>query len=156
MIRWMFASLLLFCATAALGQGAKSVFAELGGPGLASFNYDMRFSHRQDGIGGRIGVGGLYLYDAGAIFVPIGVNYLLGKNNRDYFELGAGVTYTYASSNSYNDPDDIFRNTFGHFNFGYRLQPANGGFMFRASINPLIGSKVYLPYFGGVSFGYKF
>jgi len=31
---------------------------ELGGPGLASFNFDMRFSPREDGFGGSIGFGG--------------------------------------------------------------------------------------------------
>ena len=37
---------------------AKSVYAELGGAGLASINYDMRLQKKEDGIGFRVGVGG--------------------------------------------------------------------------------------------------
>ena len=29
-------------------------YAEIGGPGLASANFDMRFSQNEDGFGGRI------------------------------------------------------------------------------------------------------
>ncbi|HWR33277.1 MAG TPA: hypothetical protein VN451_07125, partial [Chitinophagaceae bacterium] len=48
---------------------AQSVFFELGGPGLASFNFDSRFSSKQDGIGGRIGVGGFSIDNEGVIFI---------------------------------------------------------------------------------------
>ena len=41
-----------------LAKSQSVVFFELGGPGLASFNFDTRFTGRNDGIGGRIGVGG--------------------------------------------------------------------------------------------------
>jgi hypothetical protein len=37
---------------------AQSVYAELGGPGLASLNFDTRFSKTNGGFGGRVGVGG--------------------------------------------------------------------------------------------------
>jgi len=36
------------------------------------------------------------------------------------------------------------------------LQPQNGGFTFRAFINPIFGEFGFIPYYGGVSFGYKF
>jgi hypothetical protein len=148
-----------------LSQSAKSIYFELGGPGLASFNFDTRFSKREDGIGGRIGFGGFSLSstfnngsgstdeNATVLFFPLGVNYILGKNNKDYFELGAGVTPVFASTTS---SDDNFSSTFGHFLFGYRMQPKNGGFTFRAFINPVFGEFGFIPYYGGVSFGYKF
>ena len=138
------------------GQSAKSVFFELGGPGLASFNFDTRFSKREDGFGGRIGFGGFSIKsdgdNAGVIFIPIGLNYLLGRDNRNYFELGAGVTPVFASDGG----DGNFSSTFGHLNFGYRLQPQDGGFTFRAFITPVFASFGFIPYYGGVSFGYKF
>src|SRR5687767_15330605 len=50
----------------------------------------------------------------------------------------------------------LFENTFGHLHFGYRLQPAKGGFMFRAAIIPIFGDGDFIPYYAGVSFGYRF
>ncbi len=39
-------------------NAAKTVYAEIGGPGLASANFDMRFKKQEDGLGFRVGVGG--------------------------------------------------------------------------------------------------
>lgn len=146
--------------TVTVQQPARAVFFELGGPGLASFNYDTRFSRREDGIGARVGFGGFSVDRVGAVFVPLGLNYLIGKDNKHYFELGAGVTPVFAFDNNddgWDDSEDgTFTGTFGHLNFGYRLQPADGGFFFRASINPIFGKGAFIPYYGGVSFGYKF
>lgn len=167
MKKLLFAALILSSAllsqaqeTGTVQQPARAVFFELGGPGLASFNYDTRFSRRADGIGGRIGFGGLSIDRVGAVFVPVGINYLFGKDNKHYFELGAGVTPVFAFDNNddgWDDTDgDTFTGTFGHLNFGYRLQPADGGFFFRAAINPIFAKGVFMPYYGGVSFGYTF
>lgn len=148
------------CAGSAFSQqSAKAVFFELGGPGIASFNFDTRFSKKEDGIGGRIGFGGFSVDGSGALFVPVGLNYIIGKDGRHYFELGGGVTVvsTFEDEDDFPDGDDgTFETTFGHLNFGYRLQPANGGFFFRAAINPVFGKGFFVPYYGGVSFGYKF
>jgi hypothetical protein len=137
------------------GQAAKSMYFELGGPGLASINFDSRFSSKEDGIGGRIGVGGFSIDGTSVVFVPISLNYLLGKDGKNYFEIGGGITPVFVSDDDV-DEDDNFTSTFGHLNFGYRLQPAKGGFTFRAFITPLFGSWGFFPYWGGVSFGYKF
>ncbi|HQV55314.1 MAG: hypothetical protein IPH34_00305 [Chitinophagaceae bacterium] len=138
-------------------QSAKSINFELGGPGLASFNFDTRFGPKEDGIGGRVGIGGFSLRADGdnvtVLFIPIGVNYLIGKDQRNYFELGAGVTPVIASSSF---DSDNFSTTFGHVLFGYRMQPKDGGFTFRAFVSPVFGEFGFIPYFGGVSFGYKF
>jgi hypothetical protein len=138
-------------------QAAKSVFFELGGPGLASFNFDTRFGNREDGLGGRIGVGGFSVkFDdqesEGVVFIPIGLNYLIGHQTKHYFEVGAGITPVIVT----NKTDGTFGSTFGHLNFGYRLQPPGGGFTFRAFITPVFGSFGFIPYYGGVSFGFKF
>jgi hypothetical protein len=142
------------------GQTAKVVYAELGGPGLISANYDMRFTQKEDGIGGRIGVGGFSLGDmAGSrvsIFtIPVGVNYLLGKDGKNYFEIGAGFTYIGGSSKD-NFESDNFSSSFGNLTFGYRLAPARGGFMFKAQITPVFGRGFFMPYYAGIGFGYKF
>ncbi|NJO25007.1 MAG: hypothetical protein HC867_03250 [Bacteroidia bacterium] len=100
-------------------QSAKSVYFELGGPGLASFNFDSRFTPKEDGIGGRIGFGGFSVDGTGAVFVPIGLNYLLGKDGKNYFELGAGATPVFISDGT---GDGNFTETFGHLYF--RLQDA--------------------------------
>ena len=68
-----------------LAKSQAAVFFELGGPGLSSFNFDTRFTGRNDGIGGRIGVGGFSINDEGAVFVPIGLNYLIGKETKHFF-----------------------------------------------------------------------
>lgn len=138
---------------------AKAVFFELGGPGLASINYDMRFTKSESGIGGRVGIGGFSIGTgterATVVFIPVGVNYLLGKDGKNYFEVGGGVTPVIANSNTSTGSEN-FTSTFGHLNLGYRLQPADGGFFFRAAINPVFGKGFFWPYYGGVSFGYKF
>lgn len=146
-------SVLAICFTQ-VAKSQAAMFFELGGPGLASFNFDTRFTGRSDGIGGRIGVGGFSIDDEGAIFVPVGLNYLIGKETKHFFEVGAGFTYVdYTSSVS---DDGIFQSSFGHLSFGYRMQPRANGFLFRAAIVPIFNRNGFLPYFAGVSFGYKF
>ncbi|MBA2561301.1 MAG: hypothetical protein H0V14_00040 [Chitinophagaceae bacterium] len=134
---------------------AKSVYAEIGGPGIASLNFDTRFNKTEGGLGGRIGVGGFSIDGSSVVFFPIGINYLLGKDSKNYFELGAGVTPLIASSD-FSDDETNFSTTFGHLIIGYRLQPANGGITFRAFICPVFGSGFFVPYYAGISFGYKF
>lgn len=136
---------------------AKAAYFELGGPGVASINYDMRFTKSESGIGGRVGIGGFSIGTgtsrATAIFIPVGLNYLLGKDGRNYFELGGGATIVSVKDNTTNSD---FGSTFGHLNFGYRLQPKDGGFFFRAAVNPVFGKGFFLPYYAGIAFGYKF
>lgn len=145
---------ILFSA-ALSAQSAKSIFFELGGPGLASINFDTRFGNREDGLGGRVGIGGFKVEETSAIFIPIGINFLLGKDSRNYFEIGGGITPTFISDDLIEE-DGNFTGTFGHLVFGYRLQPANGGFTFRAFMCPVFGEGGFIPYYAGVSFGYKF
>lgn len=137
---------------------ASAIFIELGGPGLASLNYDMRFQKKNDGLGFRIGVGGFGSEGVSLLAIPVGLNYLLGKDEKNYFELGAGFTYiSVNNTDPFNQNNsDNFRSSFGHLNFGYRMAPKNGGFLFRAAINPVFGEGFFIPYYGAVAFGYKF
>ncbi|MDB5245895.1 MAG: hypothetical protein JWQ40_289 [Segetibacter sp.] len=147
------AACFLFTTIAANAQSpAKSIFFELGGPGLASINYDMRFAAKEDGLGFRVGLGGFSIDEESVLFIPAGLNYLLGKDGKNYFEIGGGATVVTGSSFDNN----TFGTTFGHLNFGYRLQPTNGGFMLRAAIVPVFNKYGFIPYYAGISFGYKF
>ena len=136
---------------------AKSVFAEIGGPGLASINFDTRFQKTNGGVGGRFGIGGFSLDGSSIFTIPVAINYLLSKDDRNFFEVGAGFTYLHYSEKGYSySSDDAFSTSFGHLSFGYRLQPANGGLQFRAAITPVFGSFGFYPLYAGISFGYKF
>lgn len=149
------------CLTAGKAQrAAKAVYAELGGPGLASANFDMRFAKKEDGFGWRVGIGGFSLGDgsggnAGILMVPVGLNYIIGKDQKNYFEVGAGFTYLNLTSND-NYSSDNFNTSFGNLTIGYRLAPVKGGFFFKAQITPVFGSGWFFPYYGGIGFGYKF
>ncbi|HMP85798.1 MAG TPA: hypothetical protein PKE63_00885 [Lacibacter sp.] len=146
--------ILLFIGSSSFAQkAATSAFVEAGGPGLASFNFDTRFAARQDGWGLRLGLGGFVVDNEGAMFVPVTLNHLLGKDGRNYFEVGGGVTIVPFSSATGNSP---LAKTSGHLIFGYRYQPSNAGVLFRATINPVFGNGFFWPFYGGVSVGYKF
>lgn len=151
----LFASTIICGFVSTAQQSAKAIFFEIGGLGLASFNYDMRFSKKEDGLGFRAGFGGFSIDNETLVFIPIGLNHLMGKDNKNYFELGAGATMVITNIEDQNG-DRTFKNTFGHLNFGYRYQPARGGIFFRATINPIFGKGFFIPYYGGISLGYKF
>ena len=139
----------------ATAQSAQSVYFELAGPGIASFNYDLRFLGREGGLGGRIGVGYNKLVSDGipVVYLPLGINYLLGKDKRHYFEIGGGVTPVFNSS---SDGSSAITETFAHLILGYRFQPIKKGFTFRAFICPIYGNGIFIPYYAGISAGYKF
>jgi hypothetical protein len=79
--------LLLFTVLFGLGRvcsaQAKSVYVELAGPGIASINFDSRFTKKEGGIGGRIGVGYFKIDETSLLTVPVAINYLLSKNHRN-------------------------------------------------------------------------
>ena len=151
--------LVVLLSSSAIAQ-APQLYAELGGPGVASLNFDSRFAKKESGIGGRVGFGGFAIEGTSILFVPLGINYLIGKEGtKNFFELGAGATIVTASDNGIdNTGEDRFTSTFGHLTFGYRYQPVGSGVTFRVAINPLISfeSAGFWPLYGGVSVGYKF
>ena len=144
--------------SASAQSAAKSIYFELGGAGLATFNYDMRFQKKEDGLGFKVGAGGYNIDQQRALFFPAGLNYLFGKDGKNYFEVGAGITIVSFKDRYYdiNNERPKFTATFGHAFFGYRLQPKNGGFLFRAGLTPIFMRGTFFPYWAGVSFGYKF
>ena len=135
------------------GPPAKTVFGEIGGPGILSANYDQRF-RGQKGWGFRVGIGGIGVLTSGIFAIPVGFNHLSGKDGH-YLELGAG-----ASAITITEGDDFFDNSsstvFGYLNIGYRYQPEKKGFTARVFVSPLITGAGVFPFYGGISAGFKF
>lgn len=135
-------------------QHGQAVYAELLGNGLIfSFNYDTRFTAAPNGIGGRIGLG--YVgspKEGGVALIPFQLNWLLGRNDR-YFELGIGATIVTGSRTIF---DENFNHVVGTMTFGYRHQPADGGFMWKIALTPVLADGFFWPYFGGIALGYCF
>lgn len=139
--------------SSAHAQSNHSVYAELLGNGLIfSFNYDTRFANKPDGLGGRIGLGFVGKGDDGAVLVPFQLNWLLGKNGR-YFEMGIGATYLGGTADFFDEDIDHF---VGTMTFGYRRQPLDGGFMWKAAITPVLADGFFWPYYVGFGLGYSF
>lgn len=131
----------------------RLVYFEAGGPGLASFNYDQRFNNTDEGWGFRVGIGGYLNHNAGTMYFPLGINYAVSRDNRNFFEVGAGVTFVSTSEPS---STDLFKNTFGHLSFAYRMQPRRNGIFYKLALTPVFGSGSFYPYIPAVGFGFKF
>ncbi|MGH2646212.1 MAG: hypothetical protein ACRDE8_01545, partial [Ginsengibacter sp.] len=58
-----------FYGSTSAQSAAKAVYAEIGGPGIASINYDMRFSATQNGTGFRLGAGAFSINGIKAVTV---------------------------------------------------------------------------------------
>lgn len=140
---------------------AQSVYLEGLGPSLTvGLNYDSRFSNRRDGIGGRVGIGYVSVDGNSLLTVPVMVNYLLGKE-KHYFEVGLGATYASGKVNSFdfgNNESETEKgsNIIGTSVFGYRYQPLDNGFQFRAGFSPVFGDGFFVPYWPYLSVGYTF
>jgi hypothetical protein len=152
----------------------KQFYTEMGGPGiLFSANFDTRFNKtKQTGLGMRVGLGftikdesyydGTNYYDEVKTIgnLPIGLNYLLGKeNSTNFFEIGAGATILFqkAAILTYDSDEDSKKgNLMGYFQFMYRKQPLHGGFSWRIGFTPVINTSGDIFPFGAVGLGYSF
>ena len=135
----------------------KTVFLEVGGPGLAlTLNYDTRFGDRRDKWGFRVGAG---YYNTGANWVasvPLQVNYLYGKGN-NFLEFGAGTTFvrSHGTSKGTLFEFDNITGFIGTATLGYRYQQDNGGINFRIAFVPILYDDGVIAE-GGISIGYTF
>lgn len=140
--------------------GQNALYAELFGPGMSlSFNYDFRFQKANSGLGMRFGIGGMKIRDVDILAIPVGLNYLLGNNNR-FFELGLAAVYIkdgfYIVRDEGSGSDIV-----GVFTMAFRHQPQGQGVNFRVGLNPVIGTDdkdefYFFPFYGGLSVGYTF
>lgn len=137
-------------------RNMKAVYFEIFGNSFAySFNFDIRFTRSDRGLGGRIGIGYTDLPDRDSLLTaPIMINYLLGKNGK-YFEIGGGLVISKGNQifDKLGKENDIL---FGTLVFAFRLQPVNDGFFFKVGLTPVFGSESFIPYWFGLSLGYAF
>lgn len=143
---------------------------EVFGPGsLFSANFDIRFAKKERGLGLRIGLGGSPLgllgqsCNSGAqISLPLGLNYLIGKNTH-YVELGGGVALTVIGGTKlfctgikksfFSDETQTYK----YILAGYRYQPnLKRGFTYRVFISPLFQPEFSTKLWGGLSIGFRF
>lgn len=144
------------------GSRAQSFYVEVGGPGFISANYDFRFHETRNGIGARAGVGYFSVDGESFLTVPLQLNYLMGEAGH-YFEMGIGASYVRNSYDFYSWTGNAEHNerktdskALGSLVFGYRKQPVDGGFTFRAGLSPILFDGDFIPYLPYVSFGYSF
>ncbi|MDQ3557327.1 MAG: hypothetical protein M3409_11220 [Gemmatimonadota bacterium] len=140
-----------------LPRARNAAYLELLGNGLLySVNYDRLFSER---ISGRVGAALLAAdssESAGRVLaVPIMVNYLAGTGN-GRLEAGIGaLVLTGEAENVEGSGNESFAGVAGTATLGYRYQPLNGGFVFRAGFTPLLSGGRFFPWLG-ISAGYAF
>ena len=149
----------------------NAIYLDLLGPGgLYSVNYDRFFT---DDISGRIGLSYFSMSASAGVgdssassstsllMVPLTLSWT-GVHSADRthnFELGAGpVIANVNGSGSVTGGGATSGSGVGVAGtvlVGYRLQPADGGFVFRVGASPLFGQGGFLPW-GYVSLGYGF
>lgn len=132
---------------------AKQLYVELFGPGiLYSINYDTRFGKKEKGLGMRAGFGATFAGGEGALVVPVGLNYLVGRQG-NYFEMGGGASVVTG--------EDVLEGAgvYGFLSLGYRRQAyKKKGVTWRAAFTPLFffeGGFSLIPW-AGISVGYRF
>lgn len=159
-----FAAILIIIPVSCIAQqSAKNVYVELGGPGFISANYDTQLSKLNNGFGVRIGVGVISDLQAYGLTLPVGLTYLIGKRN-NFMEIGAGASYVHLPNINQDQPFNFPNESMvvGYGWLGYKYQPANDGFTFRAGLCQYL-RDLNLPVILGVpslypalSFGYSF
>ena len=139
-------------------RAPQTVYVELYGKGLIySANYDRRFKNQIGGAGFSTGLGVFKVSDFTVVTIPIAYNYLVGGKKGKFFETGIGMTYLNAKSTNAIESDNPSKGTtvLTNLTFGYRNQPLNGGFCFRAGLNLIAGGGYFGP-FPYISLGYSF
>jgi hypothetical protein len=139
----------------------NSLYLELLGNGVAySVNYDRMIYEK---VGGRIGLSYIPEHETffdkvgNTFIIPALINYFIGKGGSK-LELGAGIIYIAGDKNTHYigffspKHNSAIRGT---ATFGYRHQPADGGFVFRIGFTPFFGLGQFIP-FAEISFGFCF
>ncbi len=143
----------------------SAVYAEFLGQGLLySVNYDYRISENLDlrvGFSSWSIPGFFLLIDGSLSFTgfPVMLNYLSGDGD-SHFEVGAGFIPSSVSVSGHeiffgSEVKGQSTEILGTATIGFRLQPRNGGFIFRIGFTPLMSSHS-MQMFGGTSVGLGF
>ncbi len=143
----------------------------LGPASLFSIKLDSRFAKRENGLGFNIGVGGAPLGIFGEscnsgfqLALPVGLNYLVGKQNH-LLELGTGYvpilisgTKVFCITEPGGKPDFFSddMSSYWYLLAGYRHQPIKKkGFTYRLFISPLLQTNFPVKFWGGGSIGIR-
>lgn len=162
-------SLLAFTANPRAEEAANTIHFELLGNGiLYSINYDRLINHN---FSARVG----YMYLSAEAtssdpndptkvtfsmsLIPVTASYLMGPGNHR-LELGGGPVIAFVSADINDGVQGISGSGLASIVgiIGYRYQPMDGGFNFRAALTPHYvpnGDTHFLPW-GGISLGYTF
>ncbi len=153
----------------------NSVYLEALGPGLLySCNYDRLLS---ESFGVRAGLSYFAPEMTSLITVPLSAQYLIGSGSSK-LELGLGISVLFVPEHTalsfMSAPKEKLRGNsiLATVTIGYRYQPADGGFLFRAGFTPFFGKfakdvspSIYVDVYedvyrvrpwGGLSLGYAF
>ncbi len=134
-----------------LTAGDAAYVEVLGAGLLLSLNYDRRLDEQYG-----IRIGGIPGSRSYWVFVQ---GYMLSSGTRSHhLELGAGLGVMVWQLNLFGYTSDPSPIVYVPFNVGYRLQPADGGFLFRIGFTPLLAfgrnQTSVLPW-GGLSIGWS-
>lgn len=140
---------------------SHSIFLEgLGNAGLYSVNYDHRFASSLSLRAGFSIVGATdqqTRQEVSLLIVPVTFNYLAGGANHN-LEMGIGPLFAAGSVDDVETGSDagISSGLAGVTStFGYRYQPADGGFVFRAGLVPFYSADEF-QLWAGISVGMAF
>ena len=154
--------MLLAILSSGFSYWRDAIYLEIGGQGIGvSLNYEKKI---HDNFSIRIGASYMIL-GAGGI---LGVNYITHPESSHHLEIGLGVTYMYASLvyDGISAAEDLLPS----LSVGYRYQPPERGFFFRAAFTTFFDltekssdrfgsgenlSVVFIP-LGGVALGWSF
>ena len=153
------------------GNASQFQLEALGPGGLFTFNFDGRFAKKENGIGFRFGIGGtplgLFGYSCNRGFqlsIPLGLNYLIGKN-KNLLEFGAGAVPALVSGTKIyclsqpGSKNYFFSDETGNYWYllaGYRYQPVRKKEMiYRFFISPLLQKDFPVKFWGGASIGLR-
>jgi hypothetical protein len=136
-------------------QANNTVYFEIGGPGVIySITYER---HLVAGLNLRVGGGGAAFQGGGYAVFPVGLNYMGIGGKKHHLELGMTANIWVGGGGGVAASGVVLSPL-----AGYRLQPFEGGFNFRAGLSPFVfaggrggsGSGfIPMPY---VSFGASF
>jgi hypothetical protein len=152
---------------AAAPSAVNAVYFELGGNAIAySVNYERRLNDTWSGRAGFmiVSASGVDVdtgdeVDVSVAIIPLMANALVGRGTHR-LELGIGPLFAIGGG----EIEDAELGEVDEFSaaglagvtstFGYRRQPRDGGFVFRASLNPFYSERVQL--WAGLSVGWAF
>ena len=157
---------------AKLSKNASQFQLEAFGTGsLFSIKFDSRITKNENGVGFSVGIGGSPLGVLGKscnsgfqLAIPVGLNYLIGKN-KHLFELGVGgVPMLVSGTKVFCIPEPGSKASFfgedltGYWYMlaGYRFQPVHKkGLTYRLFISPLLQNNFPVKLWGGGSVGIR-